>query len=284
MDFSNDILPVIYTIFLWWFSTGIIFIVYRRSRKFVQWSFVVGTMALVVAFIGIWFTRSLNHPRDIYLAVTCGIVVWAWQVAGYYLGFITGPHSKHYLVDDEGWERNLINRFRLALHFSMYHEILAAATCVLIAALTWSSANRWALWMYLALWLMHISARLNVFLGVRNFRIELLPKQMHYIGGLLGKRPVNALFPFSVIILSSVALLLFHQGIQLDASSAHIAGFISIGTMMILGIIEHVMLILPIPASIVGLGILSVNENNDQSPSGHSNIETNTQTVIVTGD
>lgn len=283
MNFSNDVLPILYTLFLWWFSTGIIFLVYRRSRKFVQRSFMGGTLALIVAFIGIITTRALSHPRDVYLAVTCAVMVWAWQVASYYLGFVTGPHNKHYLIHDAGWERSVMNRFRLALHFSIYHELLAAATGLLIAALVWSSANRWALWMYLALWLMHISARLNVFLGVRNFRIELLPQQMHYMGSLLGKRQVNVLFPFSVVAASVVALLLFHQGLQVETDPAHRAGYMIVGMMILLGAIEHWMLVLPIPAAILGLGILPLNENDDP-PSKRTNIDTASHTITVTGD
>ncbi len=286
MSFSNDVLPVLYTIFLWWFSTGIIFVVYRRSRKFVQWSFIGGTVALMVAFVGILLTRTINHPRDVYLAATCAVVIWAWQVASYYLGFVTGPHSKHHLINDERWERSILNRFRLAVHFSMYHELLSLATALLIALLTWSSTNQWALWMYLSLWLLHISARLNVFLGVRNFRIEFLPEQMHHMGSLLGKRRVNKLFPLSVIVASVAALLLFYQGIQLETNPAHTAGFLIVGTMVILGIIEHWMLVLPIPIAFLGMGLLPISENGDQQTPGRSNIETSstTQTITITGD
>lgn len=259
MGFAT-LLPAIYTIILWWFTTGIIIAVYRRTQGFKRLYFAGATVALGVALVGLYLTREVTHVTDVYVAATCGIVIWGWQIASYYLGFITGPFGKQ--VPDSGWNRSLTERFRLALYFSIYHEVLSVATAGAIALLTWSGGNHWGFWMYVALWFMHASAKLNVFLGVRNFRIDILPNEMQHLSELLGKRHSNALFPFSILIASAIVVVLVYQGFTTDSSMTYATGVIMIATMMALGILEHWMLVLPLPSGFWSFG----NETGTDQP------------------
>jgi putative photosynthetic complex assembly protein 2 len=255
----------LFTVFLWWFSTGLIMAVYGRSPVVIRGCYVASSVMMLAALVGLVMTRSLQQPLDVYVALMCGIVIWGWQVSGYYLGFVTGPESSRGALDDDK-ERSLLERFRLALYFGIYHELLVLGLGVVIALLTWSHANKWGLWMYLALWLMHTSAKVNVFLGVRNFRIELLPQEMHHLDGLLSERNMNAMVPFSIILVSSIGVLMLFNGISPDTEPIHRIGFISIATMMGLGLLEHWLLILPLPATLWGWGIRSVPKRKVTPP------------------
>ena len=62
----------------------------------------------------------------------------------------------------------------------------------------WDSQNHVGLWTYLLLWMMHLSARLNVFLGVRNVSEEFVPARMEVLKSFLTRKPMNLLFPVSV--------------------------------------------------------------------------------------
>lgn len=261
MDPLTVIPPVLYAIFLWWFTTGLIIAVYKRSQLVITLSFTLATLLLLVALVGVVATRHHAEPLGVYLAITCGMVIWGWQTASYYLGFVTGPSHADGLdladVAPDGWEQNLVERVKLALRFTAHHELVVIAIGALLAALTWGAPNRWSLWIYVALWLMHLSAKVNVFLGVRNFSVDVLPRQLHYLEQLLTERTNNrAAFPVSIVLATSVCLLLIYQGIEPGAAPAQTAGFLFIGTMIALGVIEHWMLVLPLPATLVGFEML----------------------------
>jgi putative photosynthetic complex assembly protein 2 len=261
------LLPVLYAVFLWWFTTGVIMVVYDRSRPVLRWYFAVATVAMVAALIGLTVTARSTDPTAVYVSVTCGVVIWGWQVTGYYLGFVTGPEQAQRESEDVSGANDfsLLDRFRLALSNSIHHEMMVLVFGLIMLALTWGRPNQWGLWMYLALWVMHSSAKLNVFFGVRNFRIEFLPRRMHHLDALLMKRDHNEFFPFSITIASSVVLMLVYRSIMPSADPAQSVGHLLIATMMTLGVIEHWLLVLPVPAGLWGWGVRTLPESQSQS-------------------
>lgn len=255
MDF---LLPFAFAIFLWWFSTGSIIAVYTVSRYFMTLAFALSTVMMLVALALVWVTRDGTEVRHVYIAATCGVVLMGWQLSSYYLGFITGPRQED--RDLDGASETLLRRFGIALSSGLYHETLTLIMAVILVWMTWQQPNRWAFWMYLALWLMHSSAKLNVFLGVRNFRIDLLPDGLRHLDALLTKQESNVLFPFSVIVASSVALALLYQGVAPGTADFQATGLILVATMIGLGIIEHVMMVLPFSVIFYGWGLRHVDE------------------------
>ncbi|NDJ51903.1 MAG: DUF3623 domain-containing protein [Chloroflexi bacterium] len=255
----TDVLPVVFAIFLWWFTTGLFMSVYGRPPAVLRRAFAIGTGLLIAALLGLWVTRGSDSPLAVTIAVTCGVLVWGWQVAAYYLGFITGPP----LIDSPqrpNWKRSLIERFRLALTASLYHELMALGTALLLIVVTWNQPNRWGLWMYLALWLMHLSAKLNVFFGVRNFHIEVLPRELHHLAAYLTPRSSNAFFPFSVAIIGALTWMLIAQAINGGGGTGPTVGAVMVATMTALGFLEHWMLVLPLPATLWGWSIRPLPE------------------------
>jgi putative photosynthetic complex assembly protein 2 len=242
--------PALYTLFLWWFSSGLIMALYGHSRRALQWGFAAGTLLFVMSLIGLVWTRHQTDPLSIYLAFTCGVFAWGWVLATYYFGFVTGPKYTH--VDANNQPLGVRERFVQALRVCLYHELFALAFVLFMVGLTWSSPNQWGLWIILALWIMHTSGKLNVFLGVRNFHIEFLPPHLRFLETLLTKQNVNAFFPFSVIGASAVALFFFYQGLSFDPSSTEGTGYLLVGFMISLGVLEHMLLVLPLPVTLLG--------------------------------
>ena len=111
-----------------------------------------------------------------------------------------------------------------------------------------------ALWTYLILWLMHASAKLNVFLGVPNLGEDLLPEHLAYLTTFMKRKPMNALFPFSVTGGTIVACLLFERALREGASSFEVAGFTILGALMGLAVVEHWFLVAPIDANALWRG------------------------------
>lgn len=269
--------PVLVAVGLWWASTGLILAVYGRSRRVVRAAFGGGTLLMLAAVAGLALLRNQTTTPATYLSVMCGVVIWGWQVAGYYLGVITGPRSQSTpAAPDHNRElarASVARRFLVALHFGLYHELLVVAVGVVLAALVWNAPNQWGLWMYVALWLMHASAKLNVFLGVRNFRVDLLPRQMHHLRALLGRQPSNALFPVSVTAASVAVLVLFYQGTQPALDPAQQAGYFLVATMVALGLMEHWLLVLPLPGALWGVVLYRVALPDDTSHDASPTVE-----------
>ena len=124
----------------------------------------------------------------------------------------------------------------------------------MLFVLTNGQPNMFALWTYLILWLMHASAKLNVFLGVPNLGEDLLPSHLAYLTTFMKRRPMNALFPFSVTGGTIVAWLLFERALREGASSFEVAGFTILGALMGLAVIEHWFLVAPIDANALWRG------------------------------
>ncbi len=280
---------VVYALFLWWFLTGLIIVVYTRSLYVRHTFFGAISVVMVLALAGLFLTRQQTEPTAVYVALTCGILIWGWQVTGYYLGYITGPHSeedlRQALPDLTDLQGRWFLRFRHAVQASLFHELVIIGFVVLMAGLTWNAPNRWGLWIFLALWLMHSLAKINVFLGVRNFHIDFLPAHLHYLGNLLSKRTSNPLLPATVIVASVIALVCVYQGIMPGATPAKTAGCLFVGTMLGLGVVEHLLLVLPMPAVLWGwsakrLPQMDHTTQTDVKPKRHPTLRATAKQVV----
>lgn len=257
---------VVYALFLWWFVTGLIVVVYGRSRWITHLYFICATVVMLLAVGGLVLTRNQTEAVGVYLALTCGILIWAWQVTAYYLGYVTGPPNEKLLREAlpviTSGQMSLLFRFRFALQASLFHELLILGFIILLVGLTWNAANQWGLWIFLVLWVMHSLAKLNVFFGVRNFRIEFLPAHLHYLDVVLSKRKNNVLLPLTIAVGLAVCLAFFYRGIVPGVMPAEVVGFVVLGTMIALGVVEHLLLVLPIPSVLWGWGFRPIPQTD----------------------
>lgn len=248
--------PVLFAIFLWWFLTGIVFTLFNRPRAITLVGFGLITFVMGAAVGGIWLTRAESGPLSIYISLACGMVIWGWQTASYYLGFITGP-TPH--VDQEA--HTTTDRFWAALKMSLWHEVTIIGFALMLTVITWSQPNRWGLWIYLAVWIMHSLAKLNIFFGVRNFRIELMPDHMQPLTTLLKADEENRLLPLSVMLGVSFALMLIYHGIAPSTPTGSHIGFLVVGTTVGLGALEILLLMMPISAILWGWGVRTLPQH-----------------------
>ncbi len=234
---------ILYATFLWWFSTGIIFYLNARSPQTFRLSMLAGTGLLLAALYGIWFSAALESIAGVFIAFTCGLVIWGWHTMSYYMGIITGPRRLACPPDCQGGQR-----FLHALATSLYHELAIIATVILIAWLIRGQPNPIGLWTFILLWAMHVSAKLNVFLGVRNLNVEFIPQRLAYLTTYFRARPMNLLFPFSVTAGTLITILLIQQANAAAAGSASAVGLILLASLAALAVIEHWFMMLPIRA------------------------------------
>jgi putative photosynthetic complex assembly protein 2 len=232
--------PILFSLFVWWFSTGLIIFLDGLPGRTFRWSMLGGTLILLACYYGLAITASDTTVRGAYVAFTCGLLAWGWHEMSLYMGVVTGPRR-------EGCPDGATTgqRFHFALMATLHHELAILVSAAIILAATWGGANQVGTWTFMILWGMRQSAKLNVFLGVRNLNEQFLPKHLRYLGSYLVQKPMNLLFPLSVTVSSVIAGLLV-------SAAAFSTGFTAVGltflaTMMILANLEHWFLVLPIP-------------------------------------
>jgi putative photosynthetic complex assembly protein 2 len=236
-------LPILFALFLWWFSTGIIFYLDGLPQKTFKWSMLGATVLLGASFAGLWFSADDASVTGAYIAFASALVAWGWMEISLYMGFVTGPRKHRCEKGCSG-----VAHFGHAIAANLWHELAIVAGAAAIVALTWGGANELGLWTYIVLWWMHLSARLNVFLGVPNVSEEFVPDHMEVLKGFLTKKPMNLLFPVSVTVSTVIAVFLVIRAAGAVAPF-EIASYVFLSALMVLAIVEHWFLMLPLPTA-----------------------------------
>ena len=235
-----DLAAAGYALFVWWFSTALIILLDNLPRRTFRWSMGVGTILFAVC---LWRLRASAHDTSVagaYAAFTYGLLAWGWQEMSFFMGYVTGPRRTgarpHPTIGE---------RFRDGVAACLWHELAIIATAAVVVAATWGAPNQAGTWIFMALWIMRQSAKLNVFLGVRNLGERFVPIHLQYLLTYMAKRPMNALMPLSITG-GTVAVVLFAQR-AVDASASQAAAYTFLVTILALGVLEHWMLVLPLP-------------------------------------
>lgn len=234
------VLPALATVFVWWGATGTILFLDRLPERTFRASLLGATAVLLASLALLHATRDDTSLAGAYLAFLGAIGVWAWQEVGFLLGFVTGPRRIACPADSRGW-----NRARFAIATILHHEIAVVVLAGAVVAMTWNGANLTGLWTFLVLWAMRQSAKLNLFLGVRNLGSEFLPQHLDYLQTYFLKRPFNPLLPFSILVPAIAAGWVWH-GALATASVAQAASLSILGTLLALAALEHVFMLLPL--------------------------------------
>ncbi len=232
-----------FAVFVWWFSTGLVLLLDGLPRGTFRWSLVISSLLAVAALVGLVRASGQTTVQASYCGFTCALLVWGWHELSFLTGWITGPRKQPSPDDALRSER-----FGHAVSAILWHELAIAAVGVAILILTHDAPNQVGTWTFLVLWIMRISAKLNLFLGVRNTGKELLPEHLAYMGSFFRRRTMNGLFPFCVaassVMLTAMALRLQ----EVDRPWAAV-GLVLVGTLLALAIVEHLLLMLPLPST-----------------------------------
>jgi putative photosynthetic complex assembly protein 2 len=241
----------LFVLVLWWMSTGVVLLMVWLHRSTYRASLAAASVLALGGLAGIlWSSRVESRPAA-YLAFTCALAIWGWHELSFLLGIVTGPRKEPCPPDAQGFRR-----FGYATAAVIHHEVALAVTLAAIAALTWGEPNQVGTWTFLALWVMRLSAKFNVFLGVRNLTEDFIPKHLRYLLSYFRRARMNWLMPISVLAASAVVVRLGAQALALDASSFVVAGRTLVATLLGLAVIEHLFLSLPVPDALLWRWVL----------------------------
>jgi putative photosynthetic complex assembly protein 2 len=234
--------PAAYAVLIWWFATGIILFLDGLPRRTFRWSIAAATAALLAAFYWMRESAFVSSSGAAYAGFTCAVLVWGWLEMTFLMGFITGPRKHACAERCTGWRH-----FLHASQTVIYNEIATVAAAGCIVAVTWQAPNRVALWTFLVLWAMRLSAKLNLFLGVPNRGEKLLPAHLSYLSSFFKHRSMNFLFPFSILVsVTATAILAYHYMTAEDAFHGTAYGLLT--SLLALGVLEHGFMVMPLPS------------------------------------
>ena len=238
---SELALAAFFAVFIWWFSTGLVLLLDRLPHGALRWGLWLSSLLAGTAFVALAHTARELSVANAYCAFTCALLVWGWHELSFLTGWITGPRTTAITAQLQGWPR-----FVQALRAILWHELAILAVGLLIVALTWGAPNQTGTWTFLVLWAMRTSAKLNLFLGVRNLSEEFLPPHLAYLQSFFRRRAMNLLFPFCVTAASAALGWMVLHAAHPATPHAELLSLTLVATMLALGILEHWMLVLPV--------------------------------------
>lgn len=233
-------LPIAFAVALWWFGTGLILYVDRRVRIARRWSLVLATLVAAVAVWAVFATRHDVTVGSAFIAFAAAVAIWGWNELTFLMGLITGPRRQPCDAANPGWRR-----FSQATLAVLYHELALVLTLGALIAMTWGAGNIVGAATFGALWALRLSAKVNVFLGVPNFSDTMLPESVGYLRSYFRKGPINVLFPFLVTGGTLACTVLIALAFGPGTSAHEQAGYLLVGVLVGLGVIEHWFLVIP---------------------------------------
>lgn len=241
MTLAELALPVGLTVFVWWFSTGLILLMVRLPPA--RYTLALGVFGLVAlgALVAVALTARTDTPAAAAIGFVAALCVWGWHEASFLMGKITGPRPLPCPTGAQGW-----SRFKFATLTVLHHEIALALTALGLAGLVWGTPNTVAAWTFGILFVMRLSAKFNIFLGVPNLTDEFFPDHLRHLKSYLPRRPMSPLMPVSIIASLVLAAWLMGQAQAASPDSAGSVGFVLVFTLTLMALIEHAFMVLPV--------------------------------------
>ncbi|PZQ16054.1 MAG: hypothetical protein DI565_09655 [Ancylobacter novellus] len=252
------ILAVLFVILLWWSATGAIIRLDRGRPEAFGWSIAAATVLLVACLVGLGFASRSATPSAAFLAFACAIGVWGWNELLFLTGCVTGPNRNAPDAALTGWPR-----FRAAAASVIHHEVVLLASAAAVAALTLGGENHVGFCAFMTLWIMRLSAKLNIFVGVPNPGERFLPKHLAYLAGHFRTRPVGLFFALTISATAAALAGIALFGTGEEPSDFEIVGVALVATLLALALVEHVFLALPWDSGALWRGALGPEAVND---------------------
>jgi putative photosynthetic complex assembly protein 2 len=232
--------PVGFAVLIWWTSTLIVLYLDGLPARTHRWSLLASALVAVAGLWALQSTRDLTTVGAAYCAFASAIFIWGWLEMSFLTGRVTGPRTTACPPDIHGWRR-----WKYAIEAILYHEIALLAVGGIVVAVTWGHANVVGAATFTVLWVMRLSAKLNLFLGARNPGEEYLPDHLRYLATYFRRRPMNWLFPWSVVVPVGVLMVLFKLAGAVNATPFQVAGTMLVAALLLLAVVEHALLMVP---------------------------------------
>ncbi|MFK7964570.1 MAG: putative photosynthetic complex assembly protein PuhE [Burkholderiaceae bacterium] len=237
----HAVFTIVFALLVWWLGTSLVLIVGRLASGDGRLGKAICVALYGLSLYGVATTQQLAGVHPAFASFTLAVILWGTLEFSYLRGWLTGPVP---LACPPGL--SLGKRFVAGIRTSLHHELAVLATVALLLAFSVTAVTQIGLATFVLLWLMRWSAKLNLFLGVRNFNTEMLPANMRYLSTYVRKASMNWLFPVSVV--AGGAALYYWVKPLLGWQLTDLAQVESLllATLMVLALFEHVLLMVPL--------------------------------------
>lgn len=233
----------------------------RMPRRTHYISQMVATVLALVAFYFLFKSTSEMTTMAAYQAFVAAIMIWGWHELAFLLGIVTGPRP---MPCPEGATTS--KRFLYAVKALAYHEIAIFMTLILIWVISKGEVNQVGFWTFSVLFGMRLSAKLNIFLGVPHINVEFIPSHLDFLKSYFARREMNWLFPISVTVSTLLGAYVFHAAFLTAVTEFEIVSYMLIGTFILLGMLEHWLLVLRIPDSVLWAWAMKATPSKKNNP------------------
>jgi putative photosynthetic complex assembly protein 2 len=233
--------PFVFVALVWFVSTGAIIWLDNKPVETFGASLLGATVLAAFATVGVLASAGDTSATGGYIAFASATLIWGWHEMSFLMGFVRGPNRAEEGPNLRGWAR-----FTSAAATLIHHEVAMAATILALFAITWGQPNQLAAQVFALLFVMRLSTKLNIFLGVANLTTDIMPAHMAYLKSYFRKAAINWLFPVSAV----GTLWLAHSLLASALAAPHGSGA-SVGTMMLFALValaalEHLFLMMPL--------------------------------------
>ena len=236
--FGPLLLPLLFATVLWFVATGFVLWLDRLPSRTWPASLVGATIASGFAMGGIIMAAPETSPAAAYAGFACALVLWGWHELSFLMGFVTGPNRAACPEGVTGWRR-----FRLAAATLIHHEVAMFATALVIAAATWGQPNQAATLTFMLLFVMRLSAKLNIYAGVPHLSTEMMPEHMRYLASYFRIGRPSGFFVVSLAGIAAIAAGLGTAAVRAEGGLA--TGYALAFALVVLAFIEHGFLVVP---------------------------------------
>lgn len=251
-------------LFLWWFATGAILIAVRLCERGGERA---GRRAVLLCLpvlgLGIWgFEATLAQTGlwAVHGAFLSVLAIWGWIELSFLTGAITGPNQHPCPPHIAEWER-----FIRAWGTVAYHEMLLTGVLIMVWLYGHDAANAVGLWTFTILHAARISAKLNLYFGVPKINTEFLPARLAHLASHFRVAPAGWFFPLSVTCLSFAVACWLERLITAEGP-AGATGFALLTAITALALLEHWLMVLPVPDAKLWRWMLPAPKHANEKP------------------
>lgn len=240
VSWTGHIVPFIVTVAIWFIATGLIAWADNRASATFSRSLVIGGAGGILGLALILLASLSTAVGAVYLAFVGALLVWAWHEISFLTGAAAGPRRGPSDPSLTG-----LARFRQASATVMHHEVALALTALLLISLSWNAPNQIGATVFVLLFGLRLTSKINLFVGVPNSTSEMLPDQLAYLKTYFGPNRMTLLLAASVAAILAMTAWFGSLALAAPVGGAEMVGASLLSTLSLLGALEHLFLALP---------------------------------------
>ncbi len=240
VSWDGHIVPFIVAVLIWFVATGLVAWADNRDHATFSKSLLIGGIGGIAGLVVILIAAQSVSVIAVYAAFVGALLVWAWHEIGFLTGAATGPRRVPADVGVQG-----IERFTQASATVIHHEVALALTALLLISLSWNAPNQIGATVFVMLFGLRLTAKINMFIGVPNSTAEMLPPHLAYLKTYFGPNRMTVLLGVSILGIAAMAAWFGSLAMAAPLGSAEMVGASLLTTLALLGALEHIFLALP---------------------------------------